>query len=415
MTASSARVAGIDVHKKVLVVVVVDGSDTGQDFATGSFGATHSGLSELDQFLAGHGVSRVAMESTAEYWRPVWMTLEGKYELLLTQARAVTAARGRKRDMEDARRIAHRLLSGDLKASFVPGPEQRDWRLLSRTRTALSEAVVRLRNQIETILEHSQIKLSSVVSDVLGLSGRRILRALIDGKTDPAELAALGDRRLKVDRTTLADALTGRMTAAQQIVVRIQLDEIEQIEKHMKELDEQLAKAQADCQDAVERLCEIPGISVLAAQHLIAEIGPEAKAFPTSGHLASWVGVCPGRNESAGVSSTNRSPKGNRFLRRLLAQAAWASVARNGSETQLRYRRWVVRTGPQKAAWNVAHYLLRIIWAVLHHRVRYIAPDAATLDQASLLRKIERTARQLRKFGYSVTVAGPTLEDGAPA
>jgi transposase len=405
-------VAGIDVHKKVLWIVVVDSADTSQDVAFGKFGTTGQGLNEMRAFLARHDVTHVAMESTAEYWRPVWMALEDQFELTLTQARAVHAPRGRKRDKEDARRIARRLLSGDLKVSYVPGPEQREWRLLSRTRIALAESLVRLRNQIETILEHAQIKLTSVVSDVLGLSGRRMLRALIDGVTDPAVLAGLGHHRLQASKETLTDALTGRITAAQRLVLRIQLDEIEQIERHMQELEEALAKAQAEYQDAVTRLCEIPGIGVLAAQQIIAEIGPEAKAFDSAAQLASWVGVSPGRQESAGISTSNHCPKGNRVLRRVLAQSAWAAIIRNGSETQRRYRRWVIRMGAQKAAWAVAHYLLRVIWKILHDHLHYVAPDAATLDRQSLLNKIQRTAARLRKFGYTVTVSPPDTDPG---
>jgi transposase len=410
MTSLCSRVAGIDVHKKILAVVVVDSADTNRDVASGKFGTTREGLNEMRTFLAVHGATHVAMESTAEYWRPVWMTLEGQVELVLTQARAVQAPRGRKRDMEDARRIARRLLAGDLKMSYVPGPEQRDWRLLSRTRIALIESVVRLRNQIETILEHAQIKLTSVVSDGLGLSGRRILRALIDGVDDPALLAGLGHKRLQTNKQTLADALSGRMTDVQRLVLRIQLDEIEQIECHMEELEQTLAKAQVTCQDAVVRLCEIPGISATAAQQIIAEIGPEAKTFDSAAQLASWVGVSPGRQESAGISTSNRSPKGNRVLRRLLSQAAWAAIARKGSETQRRYRKWVIRMGAQKAAWAVAHYLLRVIWKILHDKIRYTAPDTATLDRTSLISKIQRTAAHLRKFGYTVTISPPNDE-----
>lgn len=407
---SISRAAGIDVHKKILAIVIVASADTNRDVASGKFGTTQQGLEEMREFLTRHEVTHVAMESTAEYWRPVWMTLEGRLELTLTQAYAVRAPRGRKRDMDDARRIARRLLSGDLRVSYVPSPEQREWRLLSRTRIALTESIVRLRNQIETILEHSQIKLSSVVSDLLGASGRRILRALIQGVTDPAKLAQLGDQRLRASKAALADALTGRITVGQRLVLRVQLDEIEQMERHMDELEDALAKAQVEHQDAVARLCEIPGISATTAQQIIAEIGPEASAFASAPQLASWVGVCPGRQESAGVSTSNRSPKGNRVLRRLLAQSAWAAISRNGSEAQRRYRRWVIRMGAQKAAWSVAHYLLRIIWKVLHDHLHYAAPDTAALDRRSLLNKIQRTAARLRKFGYTVTVSPPNVE-----
>ena len=209
MNPQNNTVAGIDVHKRILVVVVLDRSTPDRDHATARFGTTHQARQELVEFLRFHQVSHVAMESTAQYWRPVWMDLEDEFPLTLAQARSTHAPRGRKQDLSDARRIARRLLSGDLTASYVPGPEQREWRLLSRTRVGMLESVVRLRNQIEVLLEQAQIKLSSVVSDVLGLSGRRILHALLEGVHDPVQLAALAHYRIRTSKEDLADALSG--------------------------------------------------------------------------------------------------------------------------------------------------------------------------------------------------------------
>ena len=183
------------------------------------------------------------MESTAQYWRPVWMALEGQFTLTLAQARSTRAPRGRKWDKADAQRIAKRLLSGDLTVSYVPSPEQGDWRLLTRTQVAMHESVVRVRNQIEVLLEQAQIKLSSVVTDILGKSGRRMLDALVRGLSDPVELAGLGDRRLYSSKEQLADALSGQLTEAQRVVLKLYLEQIDVIERHMAELDESLAKA----------------------------------------------------------------------------------------------------------------------------------------------------------------------------
>jgi transposase len=404
MNSQKLIVAGIDVHKRILVVVVLDSSETDHDFATAQFGTSYQARQELVAFLRSHQVSHVAMESTAQYWRPVWMDLEGEFLLTLAQARSTHAPRGRKQDLSDARRIARRLLAGDLTASYVPGPEQREWRLLSRTRVQMLESVVRLRNQIEVLLEQAQIKLSSVVSDILGLSGRRILQALLDGLHDPLQLAALAHHRLRASQEELTDALRGHLTASQQLVLKLYLEQIEQIEKHMATVEQALAQAEAQQQDAIQRLCEMPGISVRSAQHIVAEIGPHAQAFASSGKLASWVGVCPGRNESAGVSTSNRSPKGNRMMRRILSQIAWATIASKGSEGQRRYRKWVSRLGPQKAAWAVAHYQLRVIWNILHQGVHFLQPDTATLDQQSLLRRAKRVFTDLKRLGYSVTL-----------
>src|SRR5919199_5004374 len=208
MLSTDSLVAGLDVHKKTVVVVILQKGQPDQDHASGTFGTTQFGLKELAAFLRQQGVTHVAMESTAQYWRPVWMGLGGEFPLTLAQARSTRARRGRKWDQPDARRIAKRFLSGDLTVSFVPPPEQRDWRLLSRTQITLRESLVRLRNQIEVLLEQAQIKLSSVVSDLLGKSSRRMLEAMLQGVTDPAEIAVLGDRRLQASPEQLADALS---------------------------------------------------------------------------------------------------------------------------------------------------------------------------------------------------------------
>jgi transposase len=336
------------------------------------------------------------------------MSLEGEFALTLAQARSVRAMPGRKRDLADARRIAKRLLSDDLTVSYVPPPEQREWRLLSRARVAMQESVSRLHSQIEVLLEQAQIKLSSVVSDILGLSGRRILHALADGATDPEQLAALGDRRLRASKEELSDALWGRMTPAQRLVLKLYLEQIEQTEKHMAELEKNLAAAQSAEQDTIVRLCGHPGISTLAAQQIIAEVGPRAAAFASANRLASWVGISPGSHESAGVSSSNRCPHGNRMLRRVLSQIAWAAIVAKGSEAQRRYRHWLAKQfSPPKAAWAVAHYILRVIWHMLHESVPYTPPDPTALDPASVLRKAKRVIAELTKLGYTVSVTPP--------
>jgi transposase len=220
------------------------------------------------------------------------------------------------------------------------------------------------------------------VSDLLGKSGRRMLEALLAGVTDPVGLAALGDRRLQASQEQLADALSGRLTEAQRLVLRLFLGQIDQIEQHLAELDQALAKALAAHQDAIARLCEIPGINVRTAQYILAETGPLAAVFDSAGKLASWVGICPGQQESAGMSVSARSAKGNWMLRRTLSQIAWAAVASKGSEAQRRFHAWRPRLGTQKAIWAVAHYQLRVIWKVLHDGVRYRSPGYREAESA---------------------------------
>jgi transposase len=410
MESVQGMVAGLDVHKKTVVVVVLHADHPDQSDVAGVFGTTRYGLNELIAFLRQHGVTHAAMESTAQYWRPVWMALEGQFTLTLAQARSTRAPRGRKWDKADAQRIAKRLLSGDLTVSYVPSPEQRDWRLLSRTQVAMHESAVRVRNQIEVLLEQAQIKLSSVVTDILGKSGRRMLDAMTRGVSDPVELAALGDRRLQATREQLADALSGHLTEAQRIVLKLYLEQLDMIDRHMAQIDESLAQALIPHQDAIERLCEIPGIGVRTAQHIVAETGPKADVFDSAGKLASWAGMCPGQQESAGVSVSTRSAKGNWMLRRTLCQTAWAAIATKGSEAQRRFQRWRLRIGTRKAVWAIAHYQLRIVWKVLHDGVRYHSPDTEGLAQSALLARAKRAINDLRRLGYAVTITPPNAE-----
>ena len=246
-----------------------------------------------------------------------------------------------------------------------------------------------------------------MVTDILGSSGRRMLDGLIEGIEDPAELASRGDRRLHASQEQLADALSGHLTQAQRLVLKLYLQQIDEIEEHITLLDQALGAALAAHQHAMECLCEIPGISVRTAQHIIAEIGPRAEVFQSAGKLASWVAICPGQQESAGVSVSSRSAKGNWMMRRTLSQTAWAAIATKGSEAQRRFRAWRPRLGTQKAAWAVAHYQLRVIWKVLHEGVRYRQPDTESLNQRAVVARARRAIAELRKLGYNISITPP--------
>ena len=395
------NIAGIDVHKKMLAVVVANARDTELRFECRRFGTTASELRHLLAWLQEHGVQEAAMESTAQYWKPVWVALEGRCRLHLAQARSNRGPRGRKTDFRDAKRIVSRLLSGDLILSFVPEPEQRCWRTLTRTRYQLREDRVRLQNQLENLLEEVQIKLSSMISDLLGKSGRRILRALADGETDPVRLADLGNWRLRASKEELKDALTGQVGPLHRKLLDLYLERLDLIESQMATLEKSIAEALQSHQEAVTRLVEIPGIGVDSAQQIIAELGPVAATFPTAAQLASWVGVCPGRQESAGESRSNRSAKGNRTMRRLLDQLAHAAVKKDGCRFQIIFRRWLPRLGYKKAIWAIAHRLCRLIWKVLHDKVRYIEKGIDLNPKAQKERK-RRLVAELRRLGYKV-------------
>jgi transposase len=400
----SDKIAGIDVHKKLLVVVIVDADKPDRPLQSRRFGAGAAELRNLSAWLRDYGVAEAVMESTAQYWKPVWMELEPHLRLHLAQAQSNRAPKGRKSDLADAKRLVRRFVARELMLSFIPEPEQRAWRMVTRGRLQLVRERVQLQNQIESLLEEGRIKLSSVITDLLGASGRRILRALARGENDPEALAALGDRHLKCELSTLIDALTGSMGDIHRQLLGQHLDRIELIDGQIEELNKLAAARMGKYQDAVTRLIEVPGIGAEAAQEIIAEIGPEGEAFPSSAQLASWIGVCPGSDESAGQNHSGRSAKGNRFLRRLLCQAAQAAARTNGSHLQAVFKRLVVRLGYVKAVWAIAHRLCKIVWNILHKGARFIEFNEARNPKA-VQRAINHHLKALRRLGYQIPIS----------
>ena len=405
---TSSKVAAIDVHKKVLMVVLVPPADAeGSIHERRRFATTTADLSHLAAWLHGGGVSDVVMESTAQYWRPVWQALEPHFRLHLAQAQSNKAPHGRKHDFGDAARLGRRFLARELILSFVPEPAQRSWRKLTRGRVQLVRHRVRLQNQVEALLEETGIKLSSVISDLFGQSGRRILHALAKGETDPQVLAGLGDRRLHCPAEQLQRALSGHMSWEDQQLLALWLEHVELLDRQIAKMEALTAAALGEHQDAVARLTEVPGISLHTALGIVAEVGASAATFPSAEALASWVGVCPGQNVSAGVSHGENSPKGNRHLRSLLVQAAQAAVKTKGSHLQLQFRRWVPRLGFLKAIWAIAHRLCRLAWKILHDRVRYVEHGQIT-DPRTKHHLAQKHLRALRQLGYQVSIAPQT-------
>jgi transposase len=284
------NVAGIDVHKRILAVVIANGHDRELNVDCQKFGTGMSELRRLADWLRERSVQEAAMESTAQYWKPVWIASEGTCRLHLAQAKSNRGPRGRKTDFRDAKRIINRLLSGDLILSYVPDVEQRCWRTLTRSKHQLREDRVRLQNQLECVLEEVQIKLSSLLSDLLGKSGRRMLRALANGETNPAVLANRGSGRLHATKEELQDALGGQLRPLHRQLLSLYLERLDLIESQMEILEKSIAQALQIHQDAVARLIEVPGVGIDSAQQIIAEIGPAAATFPSPGQLASWVG-----------------------------------------------------------------------------------------------------------------------------
>jgi transposase len=409
------KVAGIDVHKSMLAVVIADAGREGEfQFERRKFGTTESELRQLSTWLDGERVQEAVMESTAQYWKPVWQQLEGQCQLYLAQAHSNRAPRGRKRDFADAERLLRRHVAGELIQSFVPNAEQRLWRTLTRTKHQLTRDRVRLHNQLEALLEDARIKLSACVSDLLGLSSRRMMQALAEGETDAAQLAAMADPNLRATPERLRDALhaAATLSSLHRQILRLFLKRLELIEQQIEVLDKSIGEALHNYHDAVLRLAEVPGFGIDSAQQVIAEIGPDAATFPSAEQLSSWVGTCPGREESAEVSKNNRSPKGNKMMRRVLNQVANAAVKTKGSIFQSVYRRLVAHLGHNKAIWAIAHRLCRLTWKILHQGVRYIEYGNRTNPKAVKTR-MKKLIRELQSLGYQVQVE-PLKNPAAP-
>ncbi len=415
----SYRIAAIDVHKKMLAVVVTDVAGEGEyQFERRKFGTTPGELRVLAQWLVEMEVEEIVMESTAQYWKPVWAALERYWKparqkregatkmsgtLHLCQAKSNHGPRGRKNDFADAERMIKRLMAQELVLSFVPDSEQRLWRTVTRRKHQLTRAKVGFKNQLEALLEQAHIKLSSLVSDLLGVSARRMLKALAEGESDPAVLAAMADRGLRATPAQLRDALDActELNGVFRRLLKMALEELQVIETHIEQLDREAMDLMREHHDVVQRVAEVPGFGVDSALQMIAEVGPTAAVFPTEKHLSSWVGVCPGSEESAGESHSTRSPKGNRHMRRLLNQAAQAAVKVKGSIMEVTFHRLLPRLGYKQAIWAIAHRLCRLLWLILHKGVRYEERGPAVSAKSKRVRAT-RMIRELKKLGYRI-------------
>jgi transposase len=415
----SYRIAGIDVHKRMLAIVVADVAVDGEfQFERRTMGTSPDQLRALADWFVAHAVEEIVMESTAQYWRPVWEALERHWRprcrtreaagplsgaLHLAQAQSNQGARGRKRDFPDAERLVKRLVAQELTLSFVPNPEQRLWRTVTRRKYQLTCARVALQNRLEALLEEAHIKLSSLVADLLGPSARRMLQAIADGATDPGQVAALAHQRMRATPEALADALGAcrDLHPVYRRLLQLALSELCGIEAHIDALNQELATLLRAHQDAIERLAAVPGLGVDSAQQIIAEVGPAAAPFPSDKHMSSWVGACPGAEESAGVSYSRRPPKGNRQMRRLLTTSANAAVKTKGSIFEYLYRRWVGRLGHRQAIGAIAHRLCRLIWKILHDGVTYEERGPAVTKER-LRARTAKMIRELRGLGYRV-------------
>jgi transposase len=358
----------------------------------------------LADWLREAGCRQVAMESTGVYWKPVWHMLAGEFELVLANAAHIKNVPGRKSDVNDATWIADLLAHGLIRSSFVPPAPIQELRDLTRTRKQLVREAVQHKQRIQKVLEDANMKLDSVVSDLLGASGRRMLRAMIAGEENPAKLAALGNEQLSASRETLAEALHGRVTRHHRFLLKQHLDMVEHLEKTVGEFEAQIEAALQPFRAVIERLVTIPGVSATAASVIVAEIGADMKHFPTVGHLISWAGLCPGLNQSAGKVKSRTLRNGAPWLKTVLVQSAWAASRKQDGYLRSQFLRIKSRRGPKKAIMAVAASILTAAYHLVRDPVPYKELGPVYLLRLDHERTAARLTQRLRNLGYEVEI-----------
>jgi len=398
------RCAGLDVHKDVVVAcarVAVDGRVTQE---VRSFATTTKALCELSSWLEEQRCTHVLMEATGVYWKPVWHMLEGTFELVLANAQHIRNVPGRKSDVNDATWLSDLLAHGLVRASFVPPTPIQEVRDLTRTRKQLAREVIQHTNRIEKVLEDTNIKIASVISDVLGKSGRAILNALVAGETDPEKLLALCSGRLKASRKVLIEALRGRVTDHHRFLLKLHLGQVDLLQQGMRDLEARMGESLEPFRHHIENLTTIPGISDVSAHVIAGEVGLDMSRFPTAGNLISWAGLCPHLDESAGKHRSTRIRKGAPWLKTTLVSAAWAAVKTKGTYLQAQFRRLRARSGAKKAIIAVAASMLTAAYHILRDGVPYkdLGPEHFTRRNKEHAAK--RLKKRLEDLGFTVEV-----------
>lgn len=400
------RRCGLDVHKKTVVACLrTPGPRSRRTSEVRTFGTTTPELLALADWLLEAGCTHVAMESTGVYWKPVFNILEGVCEVLLVNAHHIKAVPGRKTDVKDCEWIADLLEHGLLRASFIPPPPIRELRDLTRARRALIAQRATEANRVQKLLEPANITLGSVAADVLGTSGRLMLKALIAGERDGARLAELAKGPLRKKREALAPALTGRFTAHHAFLLGPLLAHMDELEAHIAQCDAQIEEVlRPFAQVPLELLQTIPGVGQRTAEVVLAEIGVDMRRVPTAAHLASWAGMCPGNHESAGTRKSGKTRKGDRALRTALIEAAWAASHSRHTYLASLYARIARRRGAKKAAVAVGHSILIAVWHILRKGVPYADLGPSHFDRLNTERLRRHYLRRLEDLGLQVTV-----------
>jgi transposase len=397
--------AGLDVHKKTVVAaIIVPERSQGWHRETRTFGTTTGELLALSDWLTTHGVTHVAMESTGEYWKPVFNILEHAFEALLVNASHVKAVPGRKTDINDAQWIAELLRHGLLKASFVPPEGQRELRELTRARSTFVRERATLVNRVQKVLESANIKLAGVASDVLGASGRAMLDALIAGQASPEEMAQLAQGRMRGKRELLTQALEGRVKPHHRFILTELLVSIDSLEQTLSRFNGCIEEYTRPFEEAIALWDTIPGVARTAAEIIVSEIGVDMSRFASADHLSAWAGVAPGNNESAGKRHSGKIRKGNRALTAALTQAAHAAARTKNTYLSAQYHRLAARRGKKRAIMAVAHSILVIGYHLVQRHEPYRELGADYFDRCRPQVTANRLVRRLERLGYRVTL-----------
>lgn len=400
------RSCGLDVHQAIVVACLLVGNANQRPRKeVRSFGTKTRELMDLRDWLRENGCTHVGMEATGIYWKPVHAVLEDDFEVVVGNAHHIKNVPGRKTDVKDSEWIADLLRHGLIAKSFVPPKPIRELRDLLRYRRKLVESRSAERNRLQKLLETANIKLASVASDVFGVSGIAMLKALVRGDATPAEMAQLAKKRLRQKLGELELALDGKVEEHHRFVLDIQLSRLEEVDKHITKLDERIDGKLAPYREHHARLAQIPGVDRVLAAVMIAELGTDMTVFKSAGHLAAWAGVCPGNNESAGKKKKGTARKGNVHLMTALVEAAHGASRKKDSYFKDKFFRLKARRGYLRAAVAIAHKILKAVYVILSTGADYRDLGAAYLDAVDARRVTGNLVRRLERLGYDVTIA----------